>query len=208
MGSNADNQNFSIGIIGSGPIGLECGLHALKHGYRFFIFESGDQIANNIRLWPHVRFFTPLKMNVSSLGENLLDKLTDDNAFLTGGEYIEHYLRPIGDHLQSNIRLRHRVVSVGRYHQNKFIMLVENMNQNCEDYLIVDCVIDASGKCNNPNFIGPSNLPAINERTLRKLTSSPITHLIPNPEYEQLAGKRIVLIGKGHSAATSAVSLG
>ncbi|CAF4601648.1 unnamed protein product, partial [Rotaria magnacalcarata] len=50
----SENQNFMIGVIGSGPIGLECGLHALKHGYQFIIFESGDDIANNVRLWAHV----------------------------------------------------------------------------------------------------------------------------------------------------------
>jgi len=204
----SDSSTFSIAIIGSGPIGLECGLHALKHGYKFVIFESGDGIANNVRLWSHVRLFTPFYMNMSLLGKTLLQNVGEDNAFLTGGEYIEQYLRPVSSLLQSNIRLHHRVVSVGRYHINKFIILVENTQNGCEEYQIVDCVIDASGTYSCPNFAGPGNLPAINERTLQTIIPSPITYRIPDLNYEQLAGKRIVLIGKGHSAATSAIFLG
>ena len=203
-----DNHHFFIGIIGSGPTGLECGLHALKHGYEFLIFETGDDIANNIHLWSHVQLFTPLNMNMSPLGKNILENVNDTNAFLTGGEYIEHYLRPISDRLQANIRLCHRVISIGRYHNNKFIILVENKEKDYEEYFIVDCVIDASGTYNCPNFVGPCYLPAINERALRTMISSPITYQIPNWKYEKLANKRIVLIGKGHSAATSAVFLG
>ncbi|CAF3546279.1 unnamed protein product [Rotaria sp. Silwood1] len=202
-----DKQSFFIGIIGSGPIGLECGLHALKHGYQFIIFETGDDIANNIRLWSHVQLFTPLHMNVSLLGKDLLKKDHDNNAFLTGSQYIECYLRPVSYHLQPNIRLRHQVISIGRYHTNRFIILVENKDSGCEEYFIVDCVIDASGTYNNPNFVGPNNVPAINERALRIQIPSPMTYLIPNFKYEQLAGKRIVLIGKGYSAATSALYL-
>jgi cation diffusion facilitator CzcD-associated flavoprotein CzcO len=205
----SDKNSFFIGIIGSGPIGLECGLHALKYGYQFVIFESGDDIANNVHLWSHVRLFTPLSMNMSLLGKTLLQKEDDEmNTFLTGGEYIEHYLRPVSRLLQSNIRLRHRVVSVGRHSTNKFIILVENGQNDCEEFLIVDCVIDASGTYNCPNYVGPANLPAINERALRTILPSPISYRIPNFDYEQFAGKRIVLIGKGHSAATSAVFLG
>ncbi|CAF4012784.1 unnamed protein product [Adineta steineri] len=71
----------------------------------------------------------------------------------------------------------------------------------------MDCVIDASGTYGCPNFAGPGKLPAINERTLRMTASSLISYRVPNERDEYLAGKRILLIGKGHSAATSAVSL-
>lgn len=204
----SENDSFCIVIIGSGPIGLECGLHALKHGYRFIIFESGDDIASNIRLWSHVQLFTPLHMNMSLLGKSLVEKEKENNELLTGGEYIESYLRPVSNRLQQNIRLCHRVISVGRHHTNKFIILVENKSSGCEEYHIADCIIDASGNYSNPNYVGPSNVPAINERTLQTKRPLSITYQIPNLKYEQLGGKRIVLIGKGHSAATSAVYLG
>ncbi|CAF1153459.1 unnamed protein product [Adineta steineri] len=72
----------------------------------------------------------------------------------------------------------------------------------------MDCVIDASGTYGCPNFAGPGKLPAISERTLRMTASPVISYRIPNERDEYLAGKRILLIGKGHSAATSAVFLG
>lgn len=201
-------QNMLIGIVGSGPIGLECGLHALKHGYPFIIFETADDIAGNVRRWSHVQLFTPLRMNTSELGRGVVDTACDDDRCLTGGEYIERYLRPIGQHLQGNIRLRHRVLSIGRHHPDQFILLVENLLNGCEEYFVVDCVIDASGTFSCPNWSGPAHLPAINERTLREKRSPLITYRIPDLTGESLGGKRIVLIGKGHSAATSALLLG
>ncbi|CAF1422818.1 unnamed protein product [Adineta ricciae] len=204
----ASDDTFLIGIIGSGPIGLECGLRALQYGYRFVIFESGDDIANNVRSWSHVRLFTPLNMNMSSLGRTYVEPDNDDSTYLTGDEYIERYLRPISRHLQPNIRLRHRVISVGRHHINGFVILVENGQINREEYMLLDCVIDASGTYGCPNFAGPGRLPAINERALRMAASPLISYRVPSERDGHLAGKRILLIGKGYSAATSAVFLG
>ena len=203
-----ENKGFFIGIIGTGPIGLECGLQALEHGYRFLLFESGDDIASHVHLWSHVRLFTPFEMNRSALGRRLLYLEDDNKAFLTGGEYIERYLRPVSHLFQENIRLRHRVISVGRYNSEQFIILVDNGLTSKEEYFIVHCVIDASGTYSSPNFVGPGHLPAVNERNIRSTMSSLITPHIPNGEHQALAGKRIVLIGKGHSAATSALTLG
>ena len=199
---------FLIGIIGSGPIGLECGLQALNHGYQFIIFESGDDIATNMRLWSHVRLFTPLRMNVSSLGKRYLPIDIDENAYLNGDEYIQHYLRPVSHHLQSHIRLHHRVISIARRHANEFVILVENGQTGREEYIVVNCVIDASGCYGCPNFAGLSYLPAINERTLRAMMPSPISYLMPSELDKHLISKRILLVGKGYSAATSVVFLG
>jgi cation diffusion facilitator CzcD-associated flavoprotein CzcO len=199
---------FLIGIIGSGPIGLECGLRALQYGYRFVIFESGDDIASNVRSWSHVRLFTPLSMNMSPLGRAHVQTDNDDNAYLSGNEYIERYLRPLSCHLQSNIRLHHQVISVGRHHTNGFVILVKNGQTSREEYIFVDYVIDASGTYGCPNFAGPGKLPAINERSLRLAALPLISYRVPSERDEYLPGKRIVLIGKGDSAATSVVFLG
>lgn len=199
---------FLVGIIGSGPIGLECGLQALDHGYQFIIFESGSDIASNVRLWSYVRLFTPLHMNVSSLGKSYLPTNIDENAYLSGNEYIEHYLRPISHRLQSHIRLHHRIVSIARRHANEFVLLAENGQTAREEYIVVNCVIDASGSYGCPNFAGLGYLPAINERALRAMAPSPISYLIPSELDKHLIGKRILLVGKGLSAATSAVFFG
>lgn len=208
MMSVKETNTFLIAIIGTGPIGLECGLQALSHDYQFIIFESGNDIATNVRLWSHVRLFTPLSMNVSSLGKRYLPENIDENAYLTGNEYIEYYLRPVCQRLQSYIRLHHRVISIARRNVNEFVILVNNEQTDREEYITVNCVIDASGSYNSPNFAGIGYLPAINERTLRAMVPSPITYLIPNEQDKHLIGKRILLVGKGYSAATSAVFLG
>lgn len=205
---NTDKTHFQIAIIGSGPIGLECGLNALSHGYQFVLFESGCEIAENVRSWSHVRLFTPLEMNISEIGRNSLKKHFDDHSFLTGQEYFDVYLKPISHLFRSNIRLNHRVISVGRYNNNQFILMVENGSPLVEEYFTADCVIDASGTFSFPNFTGPGYLPAINERILLSKNPSVIQSNIVHLDDSFLPGKRILLLGKGYSAATSAIVLG
>lgn len=203
-----ENKDLFIAIIGTGPIGLECGLQAFQRGYRFILFESGEDIASNVRLWSHVRLFSPLSMNISSLGKSLLNLNDHNDDYLTGGEYLQRYLRPVSELFPSNIRLRHRVISIGRYHQQQFIILVENQSNGCEEYFIADCVIDASGTYANPNYTGPGYLPAIGEQLIRSSMPSVITSFIPDLSKEAMGKRRILLLGKGYSAATSAIALG
>jgi cation diffusion facilitator CzcD-associated flavoprotein CzcO len=201
------SNDFFLAIIGTGPIGLECGLQAHQRGYDFIQFESGDDIAHHLHQWSHVRLFTPLNMNMSSLGSANLTLDDVHDQYLTGGEYIERYLRPLSRPFQSNIRLSHRVISIGRFNANRFVILVENRLTGEDTYFYADYVIDASGTYSSPNYIGAGHLPAINERQLRSTLPNIITPLIPNVKHASLANKRILLIGKGHSAATSVLAL-
>ncbi|CAF1140525.1 unnamed protein product [Didymodactylos carnosus] len=203
---------FTVGIIGCGPIGIECGLHALHNGYNILLFEVGDDLASNICLWSHVQLFTPFRMNISSLGQTYLQaELTKDelNSYLTGQEYIEKYLRPLGLKFINNILFKHRVISIGRYSdENKFVLLVEDKNENMEKYYYVDYLIDASGTYKCPNSIGIGNIPAVNEQRLESFIKYDIPNLNDDRIKLSLAHKRILLVGKGHSAANSALLLG
>lgn len=202
-------NDFFIAIIGSGPIGLECGLQSFQRGLSFILFESGDDIAENIRLWSHVRLFSPTSINLSARAKSALNIVDDrPDEYLTGGEYRQRYLRPISQLFSSNIRFGHRIISIGRYQSGKFLLLVENKLNQSEEYFFADIVLDASGTYSNPNYAGPGYLPAINERMIRTTMPQLITSWIPDFSHEFQDKKRILLLGKGYSAATSAIELG
>ena len=75
-----------IAILGAGPIGIEAALCARERGYEVDVFEQG-RVAEHVRRWGHVTFFSPWKLNRSERGERLLraqERLTgDDDAFPT-----------------------------------------------------------------------------------------------------------------------------
>src|SRR4026208_749597 len=91
-----------IAILGAGPIGLETALYARFLGYDVLVFERG-RVAENVRRWAHVKMFTPMSRNTSSLGraalraqEHDVRQLVSDEC-LTGKQWIERYLVPLAD---------------------------------------------------------------------------------------------------------------
>src|SRR5690606_37509027 len=68
-----------------------------------------------------------------------------------------------------------------------------------EHEILAQAVIDASGTIEHPNPLGASGLPAIGERRLQ----SRIAYGIPDVLGEaraRYAGKRVLVVGSGHSA--------
>ena len=69
-----------------------------------------------------------------------------------------------------------------------------------------DVVIDATGTYGNHNWLGPGGLPALGE-----LAAEPhIEYGLPDvlgAEWGEYANRNILLVGSGHSAATTLVSL-
>jgi hypothetical protein len=132
-----------IAILGAGPLGLEAALYARFLGYDIDVFERGE-VADNIRLWGHVRMFTPFAMNSSSLARAAIsaqgaeadagsgaamgtpsdaaedadmgEGLPALDAVLTGRQWVRRYLLPLAntDLLADHIHTGRTVVSVGR----------------------------------------------------------------------------------------------
>jgi len=68
-----------------------------------------------------------------------------------------------------------------------------------------DVVLDRSGTSENPNWLGAGGIPAPGERAAGEL----IVRRIPGfaAEADAWAGRRVLLVGAGHSAETAAVAL-
>lgn len=214
-----------VAVIGAGPVGLEAALYARFLGYDVLVFERGT-VGEHILRWGHVRFFSPFGGNVSPLAlaaleaQGLLEGLPGRDELLTGREYVERYLRPLAasDLLEGCVQERTEVLAVGKTGPLKgeliqdeergdydFRLLIR-MPDGTEKSVLADVVIDVSGTFSQPNSLGEGGIPAVGEAA----AAARIFRSVPDvlgEDRDHFAGRRTLLVGHGHSAATAAVAL-
>jgi thioredoxin reductase len=205
-------------VLGAGPIGLECLLRARESGWEADAYESG-RVGESVRRWGHVRMFSPWRMNVSAAGKaaaGLED--VDPEGLPTGAEYVTRYLEPLAASplLAGRVHLGTEVVAVSRgrllkgdaiasdaRHRLPFrVFLRDGRGERVEE---ADVVVDATGTYATPNWLGPGGIPAVGERSARG-----VEYRIPDIEGRDrasFAGRRTLVVGAGHSAATAIVAL-
>jgi thioredoxin reductase len=211
-------------VIGAGPIGLAAGLRALRRGHDTTILEADGAVGAALRGWGQTRFFSTLGMNLPDDARELLaPATTPSDRLLTGPEFADDVLSPLSETapLSGRIRTNTRVVCVGRAGMNRtdfaghpvrfergFRVLVEVRSPQHdlrEEVLEADAVIDASGTYGKPMWLGSGGMPAAGER------ASPLT-ILRNlgalwRQRDELAGRRVLLVGHGHSAANAIAML-
>ncbi len=204
-------------IIGAGPIGLAAAAHLSERQQDFLVVESGPNVAHNIRDWGHVRLFSPWRYLIDPASERLLARgewqppNLDDLP--TGLQLVESYLEPLSlcPELRTRLRTSSRVLSVTRVGHDRmkdgtrqdtpFRLLIETPNGR--QRLLAGAVIDASGTWASPNPMGAEGVPASGEREAR----SSIQYGVPLISRERFGGKRVLVVGSGHSAIHSLLQL-
>ncbi len=205
-------------VIGAGPAGLAAALAALERGWDATVIEREGVGASLLR-WGSTRFFTPLSMNLPAQAAAILGAaLPPLDALLTGPEFVERVLLPLASRppLEGRIRTGHQVVAVGRARLTRadypghplrsergFRLLIETGSG--ERVIEAEAVVDASGTYDLPLAIGAGGIPAPGERASRARLLRTLGDLERN--LPRLAGKRTLLIGHGHSAATAILLL-
>jgi hypothetical protein len=206
-----------IVVIGGGPIGIAAAIGAADRGFDVTLLEEGE-VGQSLRSWGSTRFFTPLAMNVSP---RMLELLGSDappaDALLTGAEMADRVLVPLAARqpLQGKVRTRTRVLAIGRRGltrsdyaghplraERPFRLVVEN---GVEQTLEADAVLDATGGYAVPNPIGSGGLPARGESRLGRRLIHTLGEL--DDRLAELRGKRVLLVGDGHSAANAVIVL-
>lgn len=216
-----------IAIIGAGPIGIETALYARFLGYDVDLFERG-RIAEHVRQRAGVRWYTPWNANVSPLGLAALSgqdpdwRPLADDTLATGEELVARYWQPLAesDLVVDHLHLHTEVTCLARTHLIKQELL-DDPARGDEDFLILtrnrdgqeklftaDAVIDCSGVLGNHRWAGQGGMPAVGEALL----SAEIEYGVIDPRESTIAakytGKRVLLIGGGHTAATNSLVLG
>ncbi len=202
-----------IAVIGAGPIGLEAALYARACGFAVALFDRGS-IAEYVRRWGHVRLFTPFAFLTTPLGLRTLLREKPTRTFpaeseiVTGRQYRDDYLVPLGESepLLEHLHLEQTVLRVGRSPVNRSFRLLIRDAKGQERIETADVVLDCSGVHNNPNWLGDGNIPAVGELGARAQLAYGLEDVLGERK-GHYAGRSIVLVGNGYSAATTICNL-
>jgi len=218
--SENNKLNLPIIIIGAGPIGMAAAAHLVDQEEEFIILESGAQIGSNIGEWAHVRLFSPWKFNIDKVASKLLSaqgwETPDPDEVPTGQELLARYLKPLSllPSISSRLRLNSKVIAVSKKDTDKmksagrdelpFEVYVDV--QGAVERYEAKAVIDASGTWGNFNPLYASGVWTSEEKSL----SDKIFYGIPDikeTRRDDFIGKRIAVIGGGHSAINTVLDL-
>lgn len=214
-------KNLPVAVIGAGPVGLAAAAHLLERGLEPLIFEAGPMAGAAIEQWRHIRLFSPWRFNTDAAALRLLEgsgwEAPRGTALPYGGELIDNYLTPLAalPEIASRLQTGARVVAVTRQGLDKthvrnrdttpFVVRVEHQDGETRDHTVA-AVIDASGTWSRRNPLGTSGLPAIGEDAAADRISSPLPD-VTGRDRASFAGRRVLVVGAGHSAANTLISL-
>ena len=210
-----------VAVIGAGPVGLAAAAHLVSRGETPLVLEAGDSVGASILKWAHVRVFSPWQFTTDRAATALLEATgwtpPPADALPTGAELVEQYLRPLAalPAIAPHLRLTTKVLSVARQGFDKmkssgreeapFVLRVSS--SGCEKEILAKAVIDASGTYSTSNPLGGNGVPAIGERD----AADRIVYGIPDvlgADRDRYAGRRVMVVGSGHSAFNALIDLG
>lgn len=212
-------DTLPVVVIGAGPVGLAAAAHLATRGLPFQVLEATDSVAACFRGTAHVRLFSPWKMNVDGAAARVLETrgwdAPEPNAMPTAGEMRTRYLQPLADALAPHIRYDARVQGVSRRGFDKvktvgrevapFVLQVYTDGKLVE--MEARAVIDATGNWATPSYMGANGMPAIGETELAQRIRYGMPDILGS-ERARYAGKRVLVVGSGHSAMGSLIALG
>jgi thioredoxin reductase len=221
MMQNVITPTTPVVIIGAGPVGLAAAAHLVERGLPTLVLEAGAEAGASVLSWGHVQLFSPWRYSLDRAAMRLLEatpwQAPDPETFPTGRDLVERYLAPLAAHpaLAPHIRYGSRVTAITREGMDKlsdagraerpFVLHVAHADGN-ETLVRAGAVIDASGTYGTPSPLGAHGLPVPGERA----AAAQIFYGIPDvlgSQRERYAGKRVLVVGSGHSAFNALLEL-
>ncbi len=217
----AKSDTSRIAVLGGGPIGLEAALYARALNLPVTVYERG-RVGEHLRRWGHVRLFSPFGMNVTPLGRATLlaDKprrdFPADTDSITGREHVACYLEPLAQSaaLRDCLRPGVQVVQVGRRGLLKgdmkrdgppFRLLLRDAKGR-ETFEEADVVLDCTGTYGQHRWLGEGGIPAAGEGKAEPQIAYDLPDVLGEKKTDY-AGRSILVVGSGYSAATTACNL-
>jgi hypothetical protein len=206
-------SSLPVFVIGAGPVGLAAAAHLVARDLDFLVLEGGATVGAHVRSWGHVRVFSPWRYNTDPVAVALLEgtgwTAPEPDGLPTGADLVERYLEPLADHPRIAPRLRTgaRVIAVARQGFDKmktegraeapFVVRVRTVDGD-ED-IAARAVIDASGTYATANPLGATGVPAVGEVAAADRVAYGTADVLGR-DRAGYAGKRVLVVGSGHSA--------
>ncbi len=216
-----ENKDRPVAIIGAGPIGLAAASNLVERGLKPLIFEAGSTVASSMRGWGHVRLFTPWAYLIDPPSRRLLESHTDWQApnnddVPYARELVEQFFDPLAgiESIAENLHLNHKVTAIARDGHDR----MKNGVREDSPFLIVadtpdgprryfaQSVIDTSGTWTTPNPLGAGGVLADGEDQFQDRIRYGMPDIL-DVERTRYVGKRVLVVGSGHSAIGSVLSL-
>ncbi|OJY30059.1 MAG: FAD-dependent oxidoreductase [Rhodobacterales bacterium 65-51] len=206
----------TVAILGAGPVGLAAAAHVLERGMAPLILEQGDAVGHAIRAWSHVPMFSNWRYNIDAAARRRLEATgwqgPAPDAYPTGADLVTVYLEPLGKSLAPWLHFGRHVVAVSREGIDKVKdagreaapFLIETEGAAGPEWHRADAVIDATGTWFQPNP-GGAGRPVPGEAG-----NTRISYGMPDvagQDRARFAGKRVAVLGGGHSAVGTLIAL-
>ncbi|GIK50974.1 MAG: flavoprotein [Alphaproteobacteria bacterium] len=217
----SEPMKLPIAIIGAGPVGLAAAARAVERKLDFVLLEAGPSVGSSLREWGHVRVFSPWAYNIDEAAHSLLKTINwmapKPTSLPTGREIVENYLEPLAAHpaVAPHLLVNARVTRIARAFNDKMndadraaspFALRWRDAAGTEHETRARAVIDASGAWSQPNPIGVNGLLVLGEAEARDFIDYGIPDVL-GAARERFAGKRVLVVGAGHSAINVALDL-
>jgi thioredoxin reductase len=216
MSENIPTAGLPVVVVGAGPVGLAAAAHLHQRGLPFVVLEAGLHAGASMAHWAHVRLFSPWRWTVDGAARDLLAatgwRPPDPDVLPTGGDLVEGYLRPLAavPALAPQIRYGATVVAIAR----RDVDVVRTAGRDASPFVVrlaggeeilARAVIDASGTWSTPNPVGGNGLTALGERS--DVAVEPALPDVLGTDRGRFAGMHTLVVGSGHSAATTIAAL-
>jgi thioredoxin reductase len=214
-----------IAVLGAGPIGLEAALYARTMNLPVALYERG-RIGEHLHHWGHVRFFSPFGMNSTPLGRQTILRDNAKHVFpaegdcLSGKEHLAAYLEPLAKTplLRECVRNENQVLAIGRRGflkedgvgdsrrgQQPFRLLIRD-SKGRERIEEAGVILDCTGTYGQHRWMGDGGIPAVGELAAESRIAYGLEDVL-RERHTDYAGKTILVVGSGYSAATTVCNL-
>ena len=219
-GTRMSRNHHPVAVIGAGPVGLAAAAHLISRNIPVKVYEAGDTVAANVRDWAHVRLFSPWSLNADHAAKALLHA-----ARLAGAAWrhdadrrrsLRRVSAPAGRHAGNARRHRnqgHRQGDFAPGHRQGRDALAARIGRSRSWSRTARCgwirrarssTHPARGKI-QIRWARPASRPLAKPR---RPNSSPTAFpTCSEPDRAHYAGKRVLVVGGGHSAANVLIDL-